>query len=159
VVKATFFITFYNSEMNNLITKLLLGVLICLGTYSAKAQFVTRIRDSVVNATAKTLTFGSTFDNVKSFYISYLRSTGTTSGYAVLEQRADTVYGSSTNAWVPVKGMKGIPDTCTLVNDALPRHFIWEIPIQAGNGYRVRFVPSGTQKVYVTFGQFRRTGG
>lgn len=118
---------------------------------SASAQYVTRLpKDSVQTGVTKYLTFTSTPNLVKSIGITALTGTGTLSFSATLEQRIDTISGAY--EWVAVSGAG------TLSATSGTQTIIWPIdPNQAGNGYRIKVVPSATQKTYLYGRYLRRT--
>lgn len=124
-------------------------VAILASSFDAGAQYVTRKpKDSLVNATAKTISFPSTPNNVLSIGFIFTKSTGTPAGTAILETRIDTIR----NVWEHYNGS----DTFTITNIDSGVH-IWPLlPTNYGNGLRIRFTPSGTQKTYINVAYLRR---
>lgn len=132
--------------------RLLILIAIFVFTGTVHGQYLTRfVKDSVTNTTAKTKTWTQTKTGLTAIRVSFDNSTGTSAGYALLYYRVDDVNGA--NEWVRVPGS----DTAFILDNSTT---IWNLTNaglgHAGNGYEVRFVPSGTHKTYVWLAYLRR---
>lgn len=127
-----------------------LALMACLTMQHADAQYLKRLpKDSTSNSATHYTGFNFTPDGVTSISVSNDKPAsggGTLSGYQVLEHRVDTTL----NIWEKVPGS----DTLTLTDG--DNGHIWPISTQAGNGYRVKTVTSGTMKFYIYVAYLRR---
>jgi len=127
--------------MKKLILILIMGVMGFLIQAPASAQYVTRkAKDSAINAVTKYITWTSTPGNVKGIQLTAVKGTGTPAGTVTLETRIDTV----STEWTPVLSAASL--TLTNVTNQI---IVWPLNPKYGNGYRIKIVPTGTQKTYL----------
>lgn len=135
------------------LSALTLGV----ATESSGQLVYRKAKDSVVAAGTKYVTWTSMTDGVYGIQLLTDSVSGTTSCVVTLQQRIDTIDAS---AWVDAVDALGDPlPTFTMAatddgTDWLSN--IWPIDLQSGNGYRLKFVSTGTQKFYIWATYLRR---
>jgi hypothetical protein len=118
---------------------------ICLG------QLVERkAKDSSVNGQTRNIVWRSTADGIVGFQLTAVKVSGTVSAYAILERRIDYVVDSAAYD-------RASADTFFITNVSTTQLKVWPIDTQAGNGYRIRVVSTGTQKVYLYAAFLRRS--
>jgi hypothetical protein len=128
----------------------LLGSLAAIPTVS-KAQIISRkAKDSVVDGTTKYITYNSVVTGTQGWTLTGIKSTGTPSGYAILQVRTDTIPTVLTAAWEDYVSAYGRRDTLFFTNVSTPQSHSFQAPYPLHiNGARFKIVTSGTQKVYL----------
>lgn len=125
---------------------------------SVDAQVLTRVRkDSAVNAGTKFVNVGSTTNNTTGIFLSGLKSSGTVSGYAVLQVVTDTLPTAATSVYedfqYPGTGKR---DTLFFTDVTTIQQHTWPIPFNFFNRARLKITTTGTQKLYLYAGSIKR---
>lgn len=142
--------------MSKILVCLLGAALILAMPDSSEAQSVKRfkkppLKDSIVDAGGKTLTWPSTLKGVTGVQATVVAGTGTVAAVGYLEVRLDTL---NTTTWTRYGTLFDYPaDSVIFSASTLTK--IWPIPVQAFNGVRLRVTSSGTQKTYLYLAYLR----
>lgn len=138
--------------------KLILAFSLFVVSIGADAQYIQRkAKDSVVAAGTKYITWTSIPDGLYGIQIATDSVSGTTAAVVTLETRIDTINGAT---WVPYKRNNGTTAdsyTMTATDDGTDwLSYIFPIDLPYGNGYRLKFVSTGTQKYYIYASYLKR---
>lgn len=114
-----------------------------------KAQYVDRTSiDTTANADTSLRGWNWTPDGVVGIEVYVAKFSGTGTGYAVLEGRIDSLTG-----WSPIS-----TDTLKVLTATTGTYKkLWPTVPQYSNGYRVRYVTTGTQSSSVKVARLRRS--
>ena len=129
--------------------KLLIASLLLLSlSVTMKAQYVTRTAiDTTVNTDISYRVWFSTPDGVTGIEAYVAKYSGSGTGYAVSEGRIDSLTG-----WAAVS-----KDTLNVLAASTGTYtIIWPILPQSSNGYRIKYVTTGTQSSSVKGAYLRR---
>lgn len=112
-------------------------------SFSASAQYVTRLPKDSANVETRYVTFSGTKTGVKGFQLTAVKVSGTVAGTVTLERRIDTLPTSATAPWVQVGSQ-----SYTITNITAPQGDVFPITVHDGFAYRFKVVQSGG-KVYL----------
>lgn len=136
------------------------SVLILLfGFVEANSQVISRkAKDSTENSTTKYITWASTPTGTSGIFLTAVEVSGTTSGYALLQVRSDTIPTTATTVWEDLVWPGGTKRDTVFFTDVTtyqPKSFPLPSPLFF-NGVRLKIVTSGTQKIYLYAGTIKR---
>lgn len=121
---------------------------------TSEAQYVYRkAKDSLTAAGTKYITYTASDDGIVSFNLTGIKVSGTVSAYAILQTRVDTLDALN---WEDYLRDGTIRDTLFFTDVSTYRSKIFATNNLYGNGYRMKIVATGTQKIYFWSSYLRR---